>query len=132
MVPEAVFGEVLKHRPGTLDHRALPFRRLRSSAPEPPALEAQVLSLHTAEREALLVALEYRPGMRLTDNTAARLAAGNLGIVGTIGILVRAIRRRQRTKPEILAILRALPARSTLPLKRSLPDAVIHEVEIHA
>jgi predicted nucleic acid-binding protein len=134
LVPEAVFGEVLKHRPGTLDHRALPFRRVRPSAPEPPALEAQVLSLHTGEREALRVALEYHPKLRLTDDTAARLPAGNLGIVthGTIGILVRAIRRRQRTKPEFLAILRALPARSTLHLKRSLLDAVIHEVELHA
>jgi predicted nucleic acid-binding protein len=136
LVPEAVFAEVLKHRPGALDHNALPFRRVRPSAPEPPALEAmaQVLSLHTGERESLRVALEYHPGLLLTDDTAARLAAGNLGIVthGTIGILVRAIRRRQRTKPEILAMLRALPDQSTLHLKRSLLDAVIHEVEIHA
>lgn len=70
LVPEAVFGEVLKHRPGALDHRALPFRRVWPSAPEPPALEAQVLSLHTGEREALRVALEYRPELRLTDDTA--------------------------------------------------------------
>ena len=136
LVPEAVWVEVLKHRPGALAHDAVTLRRVRPTAPEPPALEALalVLSLHTGEWEALRVALEHRPGLLLTDDTAARLAAGNLGIVthGTIGILVRAIRRRQRTKPEILAVLRALPAQSTLHLKRSLLDAVIHEVESQA
>lgn len=133
LVPETVWVEVLKHRPGALAHTALAFRRVRPTKPEPPALEALtlVLSLHTGEWEALRVALEHRPGLLLTDDTAARLAAGNLGIVthGTIGILVRAIRRRQRTKTEILAVLRALPAQSTLHLKRSLLDAVIHELE---
>jgi predicted nucleic acid-binding protein len=80
------------------------------------------------------VALEHRPGLLLTDDTAARLAAGNLGIVthGTIGILVRAIRRKQRTKPEILDVLRTLPAQSTLHLKRSLLASVIEEVERQA
>ena len=112
------------------------WRVLCTRDPQPPALEAlaQVLSLHTGEWEALRVALEHLPGLLLTDDTAARLAAGNLGIAthGTIGILVRAIRRRQRTKPEVLAVLRALPAQSTLHLKRSLLDAVIHEVESNA
>jgi predicted nucleic acid-binding protein len=82
----------------------------------------------------LRVALEHRPGLLLTDDTAARLAAGNLGIVthGTIGIQVRAIRRKQRTKPEILDVLRTLPAQSTLHLKRSLLASVIEEVERQA
>ena len=133
LVPEAVWVEVLKHRPSALTHSAVSLRRVRPMAPEPPALEALalVLSLHTGEWEALRVALEHRPGLLLTDDTAARLAAGNLGIVthGTIGILVRAIRRNQRTKPEILALLRMLPDRSTLHLKRSLLNSVIEEVE---
>ena len=136
LVPEAVWVEVLKHRPGALAHSAVTFRRVRPTAPEPPALEAmaQVLSLHTGEWEALRVALEHRPGLLLTDDTAARLAAGNLGIVthGSIGILVRAIRRKQRTKLEILAVLRLLPTQSTLHLKRSLLTSVIEEVERQA
>ncbi|RYF39128.1 MAG: DNA-binding protein, partial [Cytophagaceae bacterium] len=58
----------------------------------------------------------------MTDDTAARLAAENLKIPahGTIGILVRAIRRRQRTKEEVLELLQSIPTRSTLHLKRSL------------
>lgn len=133
LVPEAVWLEVLRHRHMALSGRAVTLRRVRPTTPEPPELEALavVLSLHTGEWEALRVALEHRPGLLLTDDTAARLAAGNLGIAthGTIGILVRAIRRRQRTKPEILAVLRALPGQSSLHLKRGLVDAVIREVE---
>ena len=136
LVPEAVWVEVLKHRLGALAHSTVNFRRVRPTAPEPPALEAmaQVLSLHTGEWEALRVALEHRPGLLLTDDTAARLAAGSLGIVthGSIGILVRAIRRKQRTKLEILAVLRLLPTQSTLHLKRSLLNSVIEEVERQA
>lgn len=48
---------------------------------------------------------------------------------GTIGILVRAIRRGQRTKDEVLALLRALPGRSTLHIKLSLLETVIAQVE---
>lgn len=133
LVPEAIWREVQQHRPSALNHPAVALKRVSPTAEEPPALEAlaQVLTLHTGEREALCVALEYPTGLLLSDDTAARLAARNLGIVthGTIGILVRAIRRGQRTKAEILAILRALPTQTTLHLKRSLLDAVINEVE---
>lgn len=83
------------------------------------------------EWEALRLAMEYRPGLLLTDDTAARLAAGSLkiGTHGTVGILVRAIRRGQRTKNEVLTLLRSIPTRSTLHLKRSLLETVISEVE---
>lgn len=132
LVPEAVWVEVLKHRPAALTHSGVGLRRVSPTMQEPPALEALalVLNLHTGEWEALRLALEHQPGLLLTDDTAARLAAGNLGIVthGTIGILVRAIRRQQRTKLEVLALLRSLPAQSTLHLKGSLLDAVIQEV----
>lgn len=133
LVPEAVWREVQQHRPDALVHPALTLRRISAVMPEPPALQAmaQVLSLHTGEWEALRVALEHKPGILLSDDTAARLAAGNLGITthGTLGILVRAIRRQQRSKEAILQVLRTLPLQSTLHLKRSLLDAVILTVE---
>ena len=77
------------------------------------------------------MALDHAHGILLSDDTAARLAAGNLGIQthGTIGILVRAIRRKLRTEEEVLTLLRTLPERSTLHLKRSLLDQVISEIE---
>ncbi len=136
LVPETVWQEVQQHRPGALARPGVTLRRVAPLAPPPPALEAlaQVLSLHTGEWEALRLALEHRPGLLLTDDTAARLAAGNLGIAthGTIGVLVRAIRRQQRTKVETLTVLRSLKVQSTLHLKQSLLDAVIVEVESFA
>lgn len=136
LVPDAVWQEVVRHKPEALSQPVFKFRRIIPILPEPPELEAlsRVLSLHRGEREALRVALEHRNALLLTDDTAARLAAGNLGITthGTIGILVRAIRRRQRTKAQILTVLQSLPTLSTLHLKRSLLEAVISEVERQA
>lgn len=133
MVPDAVWREVERHRPRALSHHGVTLQRITPIMPVTPELEAlaHVFSLHTGEWEALRVALEHRPGLLLTDDTAARLAAGNLriGTHGTIGILVRAIRRQQRTKGEILATLRSIPTDSSLHLKRSLLESVISEVE---
>ncbi len=133
LVPDAVWREVKQHRPDALIHPGVMLHRIKPRMAVTPELEAmaQIFSLHTGEWEALRVALEHRPGLLLTDDTAARLAAGNLriGTHGTIGILVRAIRRRQRTKGEILAVLRSIPSRSTLHLKSSLLESVISEVE---
>ena len=82
---------------------------------------------------ALRVALEQDPVLLLTDDTAARLAARNLSIRahGTLGILLRAIRRGQRSKDSLLEVLRELPQRSSLHLKPSLLDDVIREAERH-
>jgi predicted nucleic acid-binding protein len=90
-----------------------------------------VLILHTGELDALRVALENGRSLLLTDDTAARLAAGNLGIAvhGTIGVLVRSIRRHRRTAKQVLTVLQSLPQQSTLHLKKSLLEAVIQEIE---
>lgn len=48
---------------------------------------------------------------------------------GTIGILIRAIRRGQRTREEILTVLRVLPTRSTLHVRAGLLQDVIARVE---
>lgn len=44
-------------------------------------------------------------------------------------IALGAIRRRQRTKEEILAALRSIPTHSSLHLNRSLLESVISQVE---
>ena len=134
LVPEAVWGEVHLHRPAALVHPGVDLVRVTaSSSPETAALEAlaRLMVLHSGELEPLQVALEHGRSLLLTDDTAARLAAGNLGIPvhGTIGVVVRSIRRHRRTAKQVLAVLRSLPQRSTLHLKRSLLDAVIQEVE---
>jgi len=52
-----------------------------------------------------------------------------LKVHGTIGIVVRSIRRGQRTKSQVLELLRAIPEKSTLHLKRSLLQEIIRRVE---
>ena len=112
--------------------RGVKLERVSPAQNEPPELEtlARLLTLHQGERDALRVARERKAGLLFTDDTAARLAARNLGLVahGTVGLIVRALRRGQRTKGQVLGILRTIPVASTLHLKRSLLDTVIAEV----
>ena len=67
----------------------------------------------------------------LTDDTAARLAARSLGLAvhGTLGVLLRAIRRQQKSKEEIVKVLRSLPNTSTLYIRTALLEDIIREVE---
>ena len=67
----------------------------------------------------------------LTDDAAARLSAETLGYRahGSIGILLRAIRRRQRTPNEVLSLLRALPERSSLHIRLALLEEIISRIE---
>ncbi|NEX18679.1 MAG: hypothetical protein C1943_19300 [Halochromatium sp.] len=75
--------------------------------------------------------MEFRDSLLLTDDTAARLAAKALGIAahGTLGLLVRAIRQKTRSRSEVLAVLRAIPTRTTLHIRPSLLAEVITEVD---
>jgi predicted nucleic acid-binding protein len=135
LVPDEVWREVERHRPSALDQSVVTLNRLSPTLPIPPALAAmaRLLALHSGEMEALRVALEHDPALLLTDDTAARLAARNLSVRahGTLGILLRAIRRGQRSKDSLLEVLRELPKRSSLHLKRSLLEDVIREAEEH-
>ena len=92
---------------------------------------ARLLPLHDGEVEALRIAVNSSGMLLLTDDSAARLAARSLGIPshGTIGVLVRSIRREQRSRNAVLTILRQLPFRSTLYVKPELLDDVIRSVE---
>jgi predicted nucleic acid-binding protein len=131
LVPVAVWREVEQHRLGAL-RAGIPLRQIGAGA-IPPDINvlAHALNLHAGEREALCVARQYQSKLLLTDDTAARLAAGSLGISvhGTIGILFRAIRTARKSGPEITALLRSLPAASTLDVRRSLLDEFIRQAE---
>jgi len=133
LVPPAVWREVMRHRPQALREPGWWLRETAPAAEEPAVLTslARVLTLHDGEREALRLALEYSPVIILTNDTAARLAAGNLGLraQGTIGLIVRSIRRLLRSKEAAITLLRDIPVRSTLHLKRTLLETVIREVE---
>lgn len=132
-VPAYVRDEVAVHRPSALSQASALFEIV----PEPPPSKAAVrtlirsLALDRGEQAALRLAVSSPQLIFLTDDSAARLAANALGVRvhGTLGILLRSIRRGQGSREQILDILRSLPEKSTLFVRQDLLDDIIREVE---
>jgi predicted nucleic acid-binding protein len=97
------------------------------SAESPFQALVKALSLDLGEQAALTLMSQHPQAIFLTDDAAARLAAVTLGyrVHGAIGVLLRAIRRQQRTRDEVLTILHELPQQSTLYLRASLLQDII-------
>ena len=91
-------------------------------------------SLHAGEQEVLHLCIEFGDCLLLTDDTSAQLAAKSLNIAahGTLGVLIRAIRRHSLTKFEVLALLNAILKQTTLNVRPALLREVISNVEAHA
>jgi len=66
----------------------------------------------------------------LTDDAAARLVAKRLGfrVHGTIGVLIRAIRRNLMKPEKVIDALNRLPMESSLHIKASLLRQIISRV----
>lgn len=82
--------------------------------------------------QAALSLMEPRPSsVLLTDDAVARLASKALGYRahGSIGVLLRAIRRGLRSKQEIATLLRQIPFASTLHIRQSLLEEILDQVE---
>ena len=133
LVPDAVWNEVDRHRPALFATTGLKVIRVVPQRTCSPALLAlsRLFPLHLGETQALQIATEHGADLLLTDDTAARLAAKQLNIPvhGTLGILLRAVRRRQLSAAEVATLLRKIPQRSTLHVKQSLLNEVILTVE---
>jgi len=135
IVPETVWQEVQRHRPLALSSSNKLFVRQVSRQPSPMVKALTPLyTLHADEQEALHLCVEFGNCLLLFDDTAARLAAQNLNIAahGTLGLLIRAIRRQCRSKSEVLTLLREIPVRSTLNIRPDLLAEVIANVEANA
>lgn len=133
LVPQAVWAEVERHRPSVFGPGAPTFTRVEPGRPADPVLVAlsRLLPLHVGETQALQVAAEVGADLLLTDDTAARLAARQLGLAvhGTVGIVLRAVRRQQLTPVQATDALRAIPTRSTLHINVSLLHEILAEVQ---
>jgi predicted nucleic acid-binding protein len=135
IIPETVWNEVEQHRPQALvgfEVKLIRQRAVHFSA-QVDAL-TPFYTLHAGEQEALHLCFEFKNSLLLTDDSAARLAAKNLGVTahGTLGLLVRAIRQQTRSKSEVLELLYAMPTQTTLHIRASLLAEVISEVENNA
>jgi predicted nucleic acid-binding protein len=132
LVPAEVWNEVARHRSAALRRRRVRLNRIAVvSAPGEALLDlARSLLLGLGELEALSLMATLGPAILLTDEAAARLAANTLGyeVHGTIGIVVRAARREQRTKRQVLNLLHAIPRKSTLFVTEALLRSIFEEV----
>lgn len=132
LIPETVWQEVERHRP--LKFSATGDWLVKRSPRKYSAIVNALVplySLHAGKQEALHLCAELSNSLLLTDDTAARLAAKSLDIAahGTLGLLIRAIRRQCLSKAEVLVLLRAIPQRTTLHIRPSLLKSVIADVE---
>jgi predicted nucleic acid-binding protein len=129
LVPREVWAEVEKHRPAALVFPGVVLQL--SEVVESPTSEllelARLFSLHKGEVQALQLALQRPADLLLTDDAAARIAARQLELPvhGTIGIILRSIRRGLRTADQVVTIMRSIPSISTLHLKKSLLAEII-------
>lgn len=134
VVPKAVWSEVVRHRPAVFTRAGIPIREVSVGGVVPPdiAALARLLSLDAGELEALQAFRETGAELMLSDDSAARLAARHMQIPvhGTIGILLRSIRRGRKTPSEVIQILQMLHSISTLHVRRTLVEEVIRKVEL--
>jgi predicted nucleic acid-binding protein len=131
-VPDQVWTEVEHHRPSALT--AFPsLQRAPADISEESRFQVLVrtFSLDLGEQAALSLMAHHPTAVFLTDDAAARLAAKALGFRthGSIGVLLRSIRRGLRTRAEIGSTLRSLPFRSTLHIRQSLLQEILLELE---
>lgn len=98
-----------------------------------PSLEtlARGLTLGAGELAAIGLVQRETGCLLLTDDAAARLAAEGLGVDvhGTMGVILRSLRIGRQTAGQVVALLEAIPARSTLHIRRHLLDEAIREVK---
>lgn len=133
ILPEQVSREINRYRQSTLEKAGISFITIS----RPPHLQADFLAmsrtfmLDAGETEALALMKESPNAIFLTDDASARLVAKQMGfrVHGTIGILLRSIRRGYRGPEEVLGVLSELRQRSTLYIKNSLLDEIIVKVK---
>lgn len=129
LVPTQVWAEIQRHRPGLLPDAIPGLRIVRVDQSPSPGLQAlaRSLSLDQGEFAALILMQTMSAQLFLCDDSAARLAAESLRyqVHGTIGIVIRAIRRGQRSQQQVLALLTELPQRSSLHIARDLLRRII-------
>ena len=128
LISNTVWNEVNRHRPFALEKGKKSFNRVPSSFPTDEKLltMCRVFSLDAGETEALGLMEHNTNHIFLTDDAGARLVAEQMAykVHGTIGILVRSIRREQKKPKDILRIIEEIPRRSTLHIKSSLIEDI--------
>lgn len=133
IIPKTVYAEIANHRPEALQHPVVVFKVIDVISPSEPQLSvlSKALSLDKGELESLILMQENPEAIFLTDDGAARLASEGLGykVHGTIGIILRSIRKKVRTPREVVELLNKIPKKTTLFLRPALLEDVIQKVK---
>lgn len=133
ILPSCVHGEIRSTRPSLLESSDIRFTICKATLQTDDALSTvcRIFFLGPGETEALAIMRGESTATFLTDDAAARLVAEQMGfkVHGTIGILIRSIRRGLREPTEVVSILSQIPARSTLYIKRALLDDIVLQVK---
>jgi predicted nucleic acid-binding protein len=131
--PERVRQEIERHRQSALAKARTSFiiTGRRTHLDGALLTMSRTFMLDMGEMEALALMKENPNSIFLTDDASARLVAKQMGfkVHGTIGILVRSIRRGYRSPEEVLHVLSVLPQKGTLYIKHSLLDEIILKIK---
>ncbi len=133
ILPESVVQELERHCPQIFKDEKVVF----DIVAEPASFDYEILTLcrmlvlHAGEIEALCVMKQYPDAIFLTDDSAARLVGKQLGyrVHGTLGVLIRTIRRKLMSPQKVVDRLRMIPHKSILHIKPSLLESVIQQIE---
>lgn len=133
ILPESVVKELERHCPQIFKGDKVVFDIVAEQA----SFDYEILTLcrmfalHAGEIEALCIMKQYPDAIFLTDDSAARLVGKQLGykVHGTLGVLIRTIRRKLMSPQKVVDILRSIPQKSTLHIKPSLLESVIQQIK---
>lgn len=132
LIAGTVQKEIKQYRPLALDKLKGPLIISPGAVPNDTRLLTlcRIFSLDAGEIEALSLMEKNPRAIFLTDDASARMVAEQMGfrVHGTIGILVRSIRRGQMKAKEVLDVLKEIPSKTTLHIKRSLLDEIILKI----
>ena len=129
MLPPCVVNEITQYRPNIFKRHDVRFSIVAPPRRRNPDILTlcNALTLHSGEIEALALLDAFPHALFLTDDSAARLVAQRLGyaVHGTIGVLIRAIRRQLMTPVAVIVILDSIPHKSSLHIKASLLEEIV-------
>ncbi|MEK6777830.1 MAG: DNA-binding protein [bacterium] len=128
-LPDAVWKEVSFHRSSALEKSGVVFERCAGKIPSDEQLltMCRIYSLDAGETEALALMEKSPQSIFLTDDASARLVGQQMGfrVHGTIGVLVRSLRREQMKPEQVVDLLSQIPLKSSLYIKRSLLNEIV-------
>ncbi len=133
LIPDTVHKEIKQYRPVSLSRMNVSLIVSPGNIPNDTRLLTlcRIFSLDAGEMEALALMEKNLDAIFLTDDASARMVAEQMGfkVHGTIGILIRSIRRGQMEPGEVLRVLEEAPSKTTLYIKRSLLDEIALKIK---